>query len=101
MCAVGGDAASMLERALEEMDGMFQDAQKPVLHNPQNGESEITNNIKDMIENFERILVESNFPAGVDNTEVKNLYQYSSKLSYFMLFMEDLVDHLVSKFSLR
>eukprot|EP00794_Sanderia_malayensis_P017817 gene17817-19595_t len=97
MCAVGSDAAFMLERALEEMDDIFKEAEQPVSHTSrkqQIGECEITNNIKDMIDNFERILVESNFPSGVDSNEVKTLHHYSSNLSYFMLFIEDMVDHL-------
>ncbi len=97
MCSVGGDAAFVLEKALEEMDSIFKEAKQPVLHVQQrSADTAITNNIRELVENFEKYLVDTSFPSGLDPQEVNNLYQYTSKLSYFMLFIEDLVDHLVS-----
>ena len=102
MSAVGSEAASMLEKALEEMDDIFKEADKKpaMFHSPRQniGDVEIGNgeNIKILIENFERLLVESNYPSGFTRSEADKLFQWASNLSYFMLFIEDAMNHLVS-----
>ena len=100
MSAVGSEAASMLEKALEEMDDIFKEAGQPtVYHSPRHHTGEIGNNldsIRILIENFEGLLVENNYPSGIKRQEAEALFHLASKLSYFMLFIEDAVDHLVS-----
>eukprot|EP00795_Rhopilema_esculentum_P013612 gene13612-4510_t len=98
MSAVGSEAASMLEKALEEMDDIFKEAGQPtVYHSPRHHTGEIGNNmdsIRILIENFEVLLVENNYPSGIKRQEAEALFHLASKLSYFMLFIEDAVDHL-------
>lgn len=100
MSAVGSEAASMLEKALEEMDDIFKkaDKQPAAYHSPKQPASELGNheNIKQLIENFERLLVENNYPSGFTRSQAERLFQSANNLSYFMLFIEDAMDHLVS-----
>lgn len=105
MSAVGSEAASMLERALEEMDDIFKEADKqpasyhlPRHHTASRGEIGSLNDIKTLIENFERLLVESNYPSGFTRAEAEKLFQWASNVSYFMLFIEDAMNHLVRMF---
>ena len=104
MSAVGSDAAFMLERALEEMDDIFKKEEYPaLLHKTKpkaDDDSAITSKIRDLIEEFEQILVETNYPSGFERKQAGDLYQHASTLSYFMLFMEDVVNHLVRKWLL-
>ena len=100
MSAVGSEAASMLEKALEEMDDIFKEADQPAkFHSPrhQTGEIGFMDNIKMLINNFEKLLVDNIYPVGLNRKEAEHLFQYASSLSYFMLFIEDAANHLVSK----
>ena len=105
MSAIGSEAASMLEKALEEMDDIFKQADKqpatfhsrrrPTADSRETGHFE---NIKTLIENVERFLVESNYPSGFTRSEAEELFQWASNLSYYMLFIEDAINHLVCRF---
>ena len=102
MSAIGSEAASMLEKALEEMDDIFKQADKQpaTFHSPRRPMAEGRemghfDNIKKLIENIERLLVESNYPSGVTRSEAGELFQWASNLSYFMLFTEDAMNYLV------
>ena len=102
MSAIGSEAASMLEKALEEMDDIFKQADKQpaTFHSPRRptaGSRDIGHfeNIKTLIESVEKILVESNYPSGFTRAEAEELFQWASNLSYYMLFIEDTIDHLV------
>ena len=102
MSAIGSEAASMLEKALEEMDDIFKQADKQpaTFHSPRRsagGGKEMGQfaNIKTLMESIERFLVESNYPSGFTRAEAEELFQWASNLSYFMLFIEDAMNHLV------
>eukprot|EP00112_Aurelia_sp_Birch-Aquarium-sp1_P005105 Seg1580.3 transcript_id=Seg1580.3/GoldUCD/mRNA.D3Y31 product=Liprin-beta-1 protein_id=Seg1580.3/GoldUCD/D3Y31 len=97
MSAVGSEAASMLEKALEEMDDIFKEADQPAkFHSPrhQTGQISFMDNIKMLINNFEKLLVDNIYPVGLNRKEAEHLFQYASNLSYFMLFIEDAANHL-------
>jgi len=101
MSAIGSEAASMLEKALEEMDDIFKQADKQpaTFHSPRRsagGGKEMGHfaNIKTLMESVERFLVESNYPSGFTRAEAEELFQWASNLSYFMLFIEDAMNHL-------